>query len=85
MLEKKAETEEGTMMMESTGAESKMKRRGKAVVIERGTGEEIETGIMGEIGTEIDTDIKNSSRSAFRCFDFHDVFPFWQRISIVLN
>jgi hypothetical protein len=67
MLQKKAETEEesqGTVMMESRETES-ITRRGKAVEIERGTGEEIETGIMDENGTEVDTDIKNSSRSAF--------------------
>jgi len=67
MLQKKAETEEesqGTVMTESRETESKT-RRGKAVEIERGTGEEIETGIMDANGTEVDTDIKNSSRSAF--------------------
>lgn len=76
MLEKEVETEEGNIMMERTGttAESEMKRRGIAVGTERGTGEEIETGIMlivietmGEtgIGIDIDTVIKNSSTSAF--------------------
>jgi hypothetical protein len=64
MLQKKAETGEGTVMMEIAEAGSKM-RRGKAVGIERGTEEEIETGIMGEIGTEVDTDIKNGRISAF--------------------
>lgn len=64
MLQKKAETGEGTVMMESIEAESQLRRRGKAVGIERGTEEEIETGIMGEIGTGVDTDIKISSRNA---------------------
>lgn len=83
MLQKKVETEEGNVLMGRTGTESEMTKRGKAVGIERGTGEEIETGIMlieteimGEIGTEVDTDIENNSRSAFGCIDYHDVLAF---------
>lgn len=68
----KVETEEENVMMGRAGAESEVTKRGKAVGIgrETGTGEEIETEtgtmlteteIMDEIGTVVDTDIKNSS------------------------
>jgi len=69
MLEK-VETEEGSAMMGRAGTESEAKKRGLAVGI--GRGEEIEIGIMlieieimGEIGTEVDTVTKISSKSAF--------------------
>lgn len=71
MLEK-VETEEGSAMMGRAGTESEAKKRGLAVGIERGRGEETEIGIMlieieimGEIGTEVDTVTKISSKSAF--------------------
>lgn len=70
MLEKVETEEEGNAMMGRAGTGSEAKKRGQAT--ERGTGEEIETGIMlieieimDEIGTEVDTVIKNSSESAF--------------------
>lgn len=70
MLQKKAEEE--NVVMERTGAEREMRKRDKAVGIGRGTEEEIETGIMligteimGEIGIEVDSVIKISSKSAF--------------------
>ncbi|KOM51034.1 hypothetical protein LR48_Vigan08g186100 [Vigna angularis] len=66
----KVETEEENVMMGRAGAESEVTKRGKAVGIGTETGEEIEietgimlteTEIMDEIGTVVDTDIKNSS------------------------
>lgn len=59
-------------MRGKTGREIEMTKKGKAFEVERGTGEEIETGIMmteteimGEIGTEADTVIKDGSNSLF--------------------
>jgi len=69
----KVETEEGSVMMVRAGTESEVTKRGKAVGIETGTGEEIEieTGtmlieieIMGVIGIVVDIDIKNRRNSA---------------------
>ena len=76
MLEKEVETEEEIVTMGRAGTESEVRKRGWAVGTERGTGEELVTGIMtieieimGEIGTGVDIVIKISSRSAFWCID----------------
>ena len=93
MLEK-VETEEGSAMMGRAGTESEAKKRGLAVGIERGRGEETEIGIMLieieimgeiEIGTEVDTVTEISSKSASGCVDYHAVLAFCGRISIALN
>ena len=93
MLEK-VETEEGSAMMGRAGTESEATKRGLAVGIERGRGEETEIGIMLieieimgeiEIGTEVDTVTEISSKSASGCVDYHAVLAFCGRISIALN
>lgn len=72
MVERGVETEEGNVMMGKAGAEIEVKKKGKAFEVEKGTGEEIETGIMmtaleimGETETEVDTVIKDGSNSFF--------------------
>lgn len=75
MGERGAETEEGNVMKATiTGTEIETIKNGKAFEVERGTEEEkeIEIGIMmteaeimGVIGTEVDTDIKDDSSNLF--------------------
>lgn len=69
MREKGVETGDGNTMTVRTGTQREMIKRGKEVGVGRGTGEEIETGIMmieieimGEIGTGVDAVIKYSSK-----------------------